>query len=149
MCPNRERLVKAKDMEQEFSTQATPPPGAFIFCALDPVVAQRKLVAILSRLSSPFDGERAAAGKLATELLNRLDLQWADIVRIGGVIESRPSPAPPDWHEMLRVCAQHFQDLSKTEQVFVANLATYTHRPTARQLTWLNAIYERVHGGEQ
>ena len=124
--------------------ELTPPPGAIIVCNLDPVAAQRKLCAILARLSSPFDGEKLAAARLANELIARLGLQWADVVRINGVIENRPSPAPPDWRTMLRVCAQRFQYLSEREQNFVSNLASWSRRPSERQLAWLRVIFERI-----
>ena len=44
--------------------EAEPPRGAFIFCSLDASAAERKLAAILSRLASPFDGERVRGAKV-------------------------------------------------------------------------------------
>jgi hypothetical protein len=39
-----------------------------------------RLAAILSRLASSFEGERAAAGLLATAFLAKHDLRWTDLV---------------------------------------------------------------------
>lgn len=53
---------------------------------------QARLAGILSRLASSFEGERAAAGLLATEFLSRHHLNWTDL--INGL---RPvSPVRPD-----------------------------------------------------
>ena len=146
--PNQRRRVKGqKDMDTTPHHDITPPRGALVFCTLDRTAAERKLVAILSRLASPFDGERLAAAQLANELINRLGLQWADVVHINGITESRPSP--PAWREMLRACAQRFQYLSESEQSFIATIAQYAHRPTPRQLEWLAVIYQRISEGEQ
>ena len=40
---------------------------------------QAKLAAILARLASPFEGERAAAGLLASAFIERHGLTWADL----------------------------------------------------------------------
>src|SRR4051794_18168802 len=41
---------------------------------------QTRLAAILARLSSPFENERAAAGLLATAFVNKHNLMWSDVV---------------------------------------------------------------------
>jgi hypothetical protein len=40
---------------------------------------QSKLAAILARLASPFEAERAAAGLLASAFMTRHDLAWSDL----------------------------------------------------------------------
>jgi hypothetical protein len=49
-----------------------------------------KLTAILSRLSSSFEGERAAAGLLATTFVSKHNLMWSDLAEI-----LRPVPSSP------------------------------------------------------
>ena len=80
-----------------------------------------RLVSILERLNSPFDGERAAAGLLASRAVKALGLTWAEIVapRLGG-----PSPGEPQhWREQVQRCVLESQALTPWEQEFVAVLA--------------------------
>ena len=54
-----------------------------------------RLAGILSRLSSSFDGERAAAGLLATEFVAKHNLAWSDLVdtlRPADVTEAERQP---------------------------------------------------------
>ena len=51
---------------------------------------QARLTAILSRLSSSFDNERAAAGLLATAFVARHNLTWSNVVEM-----LRPPPGLP------------------------------------------------------
>ena len=39
-----------------------------------------RLIAILARLASPFECERAAAGLLATAFISKYDLFWSDLL---------------------------------------------------------------------
>lgn len=49
-----------------------------------------KLAAILARLASPHDGERAAAGLLASAFVAKHGLAWADLIAL-----LRPAPERP------------------------------------------------------
>jgi hypothetical protein len=40
---------------------------------------QARLAHILARLESPFENERAIAGRLATEFITRFGLHWSDL----------------------------------------------------------------------
>ncbi len=54
-----------------------------------------RLVAILTRLTSPYGGERAAAGLLASAFIARHGLTWEDLTTL-----LRPLPeAPATLHE--------------------------------------------------
>jgi hypothetical protein len=143
---NAEGLHRPASSRNSYRDLSTP----IFFASLDHVAAQRKLAAILSRLGSPFDGEKLAAARLATELIGRLGVQWHDIINIRLLEQTRPSPPPeaPCWRAMLKTCARHFESLSASEQNFIANLAGYTHRPTARQIEWLTSIFEKLGGGD-
>lgn len=54
---------------------------------------QAKLAAILSRLSSSFDNERAAAGLLATAFVNKHNLMWSDLVEMLRPLPDLPAAA--------------------------------------------------------
>ena len=67
--------------------------------ALDKVKAlspseQAKLASILARLASPFEGERAAAGLLASAFIERHGLTWADLTALVQPVQQ--APAKPD-----------------------------------------------------
>lgn len=53
-----------------------------------------KLAAVLARLESLFDGERAAAGLLASRMVRAAGLTWHDVLR-GPAPEPSPRPEPP------------------------------------------------------
>ena len=61
---------------------------AAVLDALEPR-ERAKLAAILARLGSPYDGERAAAGLAATAFIARHGLEWADLTAL-----LRPHPKP-------------------------------------------------------
>jgi hypothetical protein len=48
---------------------------------------QAKLISILARLASPFAGERAAAGLLASAFIERHGLAWVDLASL---LQPRP-----------------------------------------------------------
>ncbi len=52
---------------------------------------QARLVGILSRLSSPYDNERATAGLLAVAFIAKHNLTWSDLI---GLL--RPIPSLPE-----------------------------------------------------
>jgi hypothetical protein len=57
---------------------------------------QARLAGILSRLASSFEGERAAAGLLATAFLTRHDLGWTDLIDgLRPVSQEPPDPIGP------------------------------------------------------
>lgn len=43
---------------------------------------QTRLAAILARLASPYEGERAAAGLLASAFVSKHNLVWADLTTL-------------------------------------------------------------------
>ena len=54
-----------------------------------------KLASILSRLESNFDGERAAAGLLATAFLKKHNLSWSDLTLLRPAVKEKPEAAEP------------------------------------------------------
>ena len=88
--------------------------------ALSPAERNR-LVGILNRLGSEFDGERAAAGLLATRMLRAAGLGWDAL--IGG--QDAPQAARPadDAAADLALCQRYAAMLNPWQARFVAGMA--------------------------
>jgi hypothetical protein len=92
-----------------------------------------KLIRILGMLGSEFDGERAAAGALASRMLKDADLAWADVVspHIEIYAQDRPrrqqaKPEPDidpiagrDWRIVCEICRKHPTRLTAWEDIFL------------------------------
>jgi hypothetical protein len=92
-------------------------------------------------LGSAHDGERAAAGLKAHELIRRHNLTWSDILL------TAPAPASPPklgWRDKLTACAAHQHCLNSRERAFVLSLERWRGTPTEKQLAWLDRIYENL-----
>jgi hypothetical protein len=95
-----------------------------------------RLIKLLGMLGSAHDGERAAAGLKAHELIRRHGLQWSDVIVI--------TPPKIGWREKLRACAAHRHCLNDAERAFVQSIAVWRGTPTEKQLGWLNRIFENL-----
>ena len=102
---------------------------------LEPTKSADRLVKLLGLLGSSHDGEIAAAGRKAHQLLRRLGLTWPDVICL----------PPTSWHELAIACAKYPDLLSNRELHFVQNMARQQRLPTDRQARWLESIYLRVH----
>lgn len=80
-----------------------------------------RLVGILGRLGSDFDGERAAAGLLASRLLRNHGLTWADL--LGGASQRDASRRGESSNSSLGLCLCHLKHLTEWEQQFCRSLA--------------------------
>jgi hypothetical protein len=98
--------------------------------------ALERLVKLLGMLGSAHDGERAAAGLKAHELIRRHGLQWCDLIVA--------TPPKIGWREKLRACAAHAHCLNQAERAFVRSMTTWRGTPTEKQLSWLNRIFENL-----
>src|SRR5262245_9013681 len=98
--------------------------------------ATERLIKLLGMLGSAHDGERAAAGLKAHELIRRHGLQWSDI------IAPPLAPQTPNWRDKVRSCFEHLHRLNDRERQFVLTLATWRGTPSDKQLAWLNRIFE-------
>ena len=111
---------------------------------------RRKLVGILSRLASDYDGERAAAGLLATRLLTARGLQWDEVIGIALPAPPRPDPwagAPPPqfpWRTQSAACRARPDLLSAREIDFLNSLQRWTGALTGKQAAWLERIAAKV-----
>lgn len=89
---------------------------------------RNRLVAILGRLGSDFDGERAAAGLLAARLLRDRGLCWDDLILTGGGVQRVPGIAQeersawPPGQDNLVLCLRWLGELSSWEVGFVTDL---------------------------
>lgn len=106
-----------------------------------------RLIGILGRLGSDHDGERAAAGLLASRMLRDKDLTWKDL--LGGA----PMPPAPlleetfgltPWRLQLNLAARHIHTLRSWEQEFVRNLLTRRRPPTQKQSVVLTEIAQAL-----
>jgi hypothetical protein len=112
---------------------------------LTPDVLER-LIKLLGMLGSAHDGERAAAGRKADELLRRYGLTWSDILLVAAA-SSAPPPEPDQpmsWREKCAACKARQHHLNERERAFVSSLARWRGTPTEKQLAWLDRIYENL-----
>ena len=110
---------------------------------------RRKLVGILSRLASNHDGERAAAGLLATRLLSARGLGWDEVIGIALPPPLRDpwagTPPPPfPWRMQAAACRARPDLLSAREMDFLSSLQRWTGALTGKQAAWLERIAARV-----
>jgi hypothetical protein len=98
-----------------------------------------RLVKLLGMLGSAHDGERAAAGLKAHELVRRHGLTWSDIL-----LAAPASPPRRGWRDKLTACQAHQHCLNSRERTFVLSLAQWRGTPTEKQLAWLDHIYENL-----
>ena len=84
---------------------------------------RRRLVGVLGRLDSDFDGERAAAGLLASRMLRSAGLDW------DALLPADKPPRPPvlhatGWRGDLAFCERHRSFLREWESGFVASVGS-------------------------
>ncbi len=101
-----------------------------------------KLVGVLGRLGSDHDGERAAAGLLASKMLRDRGLSWDDLLRQRDAIPQVRWSAPPSSSSTcadMALCRRHFGRLTTWEMDFVSCLGTF-RRWSPKQLATLARI---------
>lgn len=119
----------------------------------------RKLVGILGRLASDADGERAAAGILATQLISRHGVGWADLLAPAAFSNN---PADPKAHrramypdragppvrakptrEHQRIALRLLwsaTEWSERETEFLSSMTERRDKLTDRQSAWLHDL---------
>ena len=85
---------------------------------------RRRLVGILGRLSSDHDGERAAAGLLASRMLKSAGTTWEEILAaaVGLPATARTPLRQVDANVELALCLRHPSFLRQWERDFVLSL---------------------------
>ena len=98
-------------------------------------VELRRLVGVLARLGSDFDGERAAAALLASRMLRDRGLSWDTLLSAGNAGAGRTiPPGPPDPSgnvdpgSDLALCQRHVGRLTAWEHEFVRSVARMRRR---------------------
>jgi len=99
---------------------------------LNPKAAEY-LAKICGLFGSCYDGERAAAARLADQHVKQLGLSWHDVIRVEIY-----------WRTMARVCHEHWPDCNERERKFVADMIKLRGAPSDKQLEWLTSLYERI-----
>lgn len=108
-----------------------------------------RFAAILERLASPFDGERAAAALLASRELRRVGLTWPDLLRPRLAVPPPPMPPTPDhwdarhWRETLHDC-QRRSHLAREWEVGFLNSVGHFAEPSQKQLSTLRSISRQL-----
>jgi hypothetical protein len=98
---------------------------------------------------SKHDGERAAAGQKANELLRRCGLHWDDVICVPC---AQPEPPLDDldddyavaWSSVIDFCWARGQRLNEKELGFVDSMRSWDGFPTDRQRKWLRDIARRL-----
>jgi hypothetical protein len=118
---------------------------------LDPQVCDR-LIKLLGMTGSKHDGERAAAGLKANELLRRCGLRWDDVICVPWLEPPDPGHLDFDtigWEDALGLVLVRRHELRERDRHFVESLNDWPGEPTAKQLKWLRDIFERLTGGRR
>lgn len=111
---------------------------------------RNRLVAILARLASDFDGERAAAGLLASRLLRDRGLCWDDLIQAVGAARQASGGTQNEqsaWSAgqvSLTVCLKWLGKLSPWETGFVLDLRRKRRPFTPAQAAKLAQIAEAL-----
>src|SRR5262245_43671621 len=109
-------------------------------CALDRVDLER-LVKLLGMLGSAHDGERAAAGLKAHELIRRHGLQWSDVILAAPAPAAKREPVVEPWRRMAWACCKHLHRLTAWERNFVQDMTLWRGAPSEKQINRLHRIY--------
>lgn len=100
-----------------------------------------RLAAILGRLGSDFDGERAAAGLLASRFMRDHGLTWPDL--LAAPAPATPPPPATDWRRRAAWCAERAELLSPWEALFLASMGERVKPPTEKQARVLDRLVAR------
>ena len=105
-----------------------------------------KLPKLLGMLGSDYDGERAVAGRMASDLLRKYRLTWTDVL---GGIEVQVSPRVRVWHEPIShreaaaECLAWPEILNGWERAFLVSISS-RWRLSGRQTHCLERILIKV-----
>lgn len=112
---------------------------------------RNKLVGILGRLGSDFDGERAAAALLASRLLAGKGLAWDDVIptasasRQAGRGDSPNEPKPRStWQANLALCRRHLFKLDDWPARFITSISRQRKALTPAQAAKLAEIADEL-----
>ena len=106
-----------------------------------------KLAHILDRLGSDHDGERAAAGLLATKLVRDRGASWAWLLGL----ERPPAPPAGNWRARATWCAARPELMTPWENALLASMSVRPTPPTPKQTAIIDRLVARrmAAGGDQ
>jgi hypothetical protein len=99
-------------------------------------------------LGSAFDGERANAAAMATDLLRRNELTWWDVVKAATHKGNHtPPPPPPEEHREWagKVLDKAAFLLNDWERDFLQSMTEWYGRPTEKQQAAIDRIKQKMH----
>ena len=102
-----------------------------------------KLARILGMLGSEHDGERAAAGLLATRTVREMGTTWSELLRPPATPHLERNPAAIGWRTMVAVCRSRPDLLSAWEREFVASVGRQ-RQVSEKQSAVLARLAQRV-----
>ena len=100
-----------------------------------------KLSAILGRLGSDHDGERAAAGLLASRFMRDHGLTWPDV--LAAPAPTTPPPPATEWQRRAAWCEERAELLSLWEANFLASMGRRPRPPTDKQTAVIDRLVRR------
>lgn len=113
---------------------------------------RERLAKLCGMLGSAHDGERAAAGLLASRLLREKGLRWDDVIGStpAPLPPPRPAPGAPDCpvsrFDAVRLVLANTAMLTPWELGFVQSVA-WRRRWSPKQTDAFDRIHERVRAG--
>lgn len=110
-----------------------------------PPALRNRLVGILGRLGSDHDGERAAAGLLASRMLRERGLSWDEVVATPDAAPTGPLGAA-DAGRDLDLCKRHWNDLGSWMRAFVIGVSNQRRPLTAAQRAKLAEVAAELRG---
>ena len=119
-----------------------------------------RLVGILGRLDSPFEGEQVAAALAAIRFLKDRGVTWDDVIpppacpsgtsRTWGTYQGgrREPPRPPEgsagWQGDLAFCKRHLAELEEWPAEFVVSISAWRKSLSPEQVAKLAQIARKL-----
>ena len=105
---------------------------------------RRKLVGVLGMLASTHDGERAAAGLLASRLLKSAGVTWEQVIpEQPATTIHRDRRQPPAGNSTIAFCLERDWQLTAWECQFLESIIT-RRALSPKQAAILDRIYDKV-----
>jgi hypothetical protein len=104
---------------------------------------REKLIAILSLLASPFDGERQAAALAACRFLHHHDIGWSDVIGLPAQYSAASHNHSISWRQQAAECLMRTGSLRVWEIGFLRNIRA-SDRLSPKQRAVLQSIADRV-----
>ena len=103
-----------------------------------------RLIQLCGMFGSDFEGERANAAMLASDLLRSQDLSWADVFTPAAAAPEPKHQPNLTARNKVRFCQDHCWRLTEWEDSFMESLSR-RHKPySTKQVTILNDIYYKI-----